>query len=107
MAVATLISSWLAMQTIFVLHYAHRHFAGPATNGSVAGGFEFAGEPARTYQDFVYLSFGIGAAFQVSDVGVRRTELRNLVAAHSAIAYFYNTAILALGINIVAGLIGR
>ena len=33
-------------------------------------------------------------------------RLRKLVTAHAAAAYFYNTAILALGINIIAGLIG-
>lgn len=106
MAILTLVVSWLAMQTIFVLHYAHRHFAAPERDGS-ARGFGFPGEPARTYRDFIYLSFCIGATFQVSDPEVRRSALRNLVAAHSALAYFYNTAILALGINIVAGLIGR
>jgi uncharacterized membrane protein len=106
MAVATLVISWLTLQTVFVLHYAHRHFAAEERKGE-EGGFGFPGEPARTYQDFVYLSFCIGATFQVSDPEVRRSSLRNLVAAHSAIAYFYNTAILALGINIVAGLIGR
>lgn len=107
MAVVTLVVSWFAMQTIFVLHYAHRHFADPEADGTIAGGFKFAGQPAKSYQDFIYLSLGIGAAFQVSDIGVTRPELRNLVAAHSALAYFYNTAILALGINIVAGLVGR
>lgn len=106
-AVVTLVISWVAMQTIFVLHYAHRHFADPEADGTIVGGFKFAGDPATTYRDFIYLSFGIGAAFQVSDIGVTRSDLRNLVAAHSALAYFYNTAILALGINIVASLIGR
>jgi uncharacterized membrane protein len=106
-AILTLVVSWFTMQTIFVLHYAHRHFADPEADGSIVGGFKFAGEPAKSYRDFIYLSLGIGAAFQVSDIGVTRSELRNLVAAHSALAYFYNTAILALGINIVAGLTGR
>lgn len=107
LAFLTLVASWLVMQTVFVMHYAHRHFGDRDRDGAGDGGFEFPGEPASTYRDFVYLSLCIGATFQVSDPQVMRSKLRNLVAAHSAMAYFYNTAILALGINIVAGLIGR
>lgn len=107
LAVLTLVVSWLMLQTIFVVHYAHRHFADRNRDGSDDGGFKFPGEPARTYRDFIYLSLCVGATFQVSDPEVTRSSLRNLVAVHSAIAYFYNTAILALGINIVAGLLGH
>jgi hypothetical protein len=62
----------------------------------------FPGEPASTYLDFVYLAFSIGATFQVSDNNVLTAKLRNLVTAQAVCAYFYNTAILALGINIIA-----
>lgn len=96
----TLVSSWLVMQTVFVIHYAHRHFG-----GSKKEVFGFSGDAPKTYMDFVYLSFCIGATFQVSDMEVNTTRLRNLITAHAAAAYFYNTAILALGINIIAGLV--
>jgi uncharacterized membrane protein len=33
--------------------------------------------------------------------------LRNLVTAHAVTAFFYNTAVLALGINILSGLFGH
>jgi uncharacterized membrane protein len=96
----TLVSSWLVLQTVFVIHYAHRHFGGPKDQV-----FGFSGDPPTSYLDFVYLSFCIGATFQVSDMTVNTTRLRNLITAHAAAAYFYNTAILALGINIIAGLV--
>lgn len=96
----TLVSSWLVLQTVFVIHYAHRHFGGAKTEV-----FGFSGDPPSSYMDFVYLSFCIGATFQVSDMTVNTTRLRNLITAHAAAAYFYNTAILALGINIIAGLV--
>jgi len=96
----TLVSSWLVLQTIFVIHYAHRHFSGGKTDV-----FGFSGDPPTSYMDFVYLSFCIGATFQVSDMTVNTTRLRNLITAHAAAAYFFNTAILALGINIIAGLV--
>ncbi len=102
MAGLTLLSSWLLLQSIFVLHYAHRHF------GDAKGeGFDFPGEPAKDYMDFVYLSFCIGATFQVSDTTVKTARLRNLITAHAATAYLFNTAILALGINILGSLVGK
>ena len=57
--------------------------------------------------DFVYLAFCVGATAQISDPSVATTRLRNLVTTHAAIAFFYNTTVLALGINILAGLIGH
>ena len=98
----TLFSSWTLLQSVFVVHYAHRHFAAPPGKG-----FGFSGEPPEDYMDFVYLSFCIGATFQVSDMTVNTTRLRNLITAHAATAYLFNTAILALGINIIAGLVGH
>lgn len=101
LAGVTLVGSWLLLQSVFVLHYAHRHF------GDAAGkGFDFPGEPAKDYMDFVYLSFCIGATFQVSDTIVKTARLRKLITAHAAIAYLFNTAILALGINIIASVVG-
>ncbi|PZR36991.1 DUF1345 domain-containing protein [Caulobacter segnis] len=101
-AVATLVLSWLVLQTVFVLHYAHRHFGA----GEDKGGIQFPGEQPSSYLDFAYLAFSVGATFQVSDNSILTSRLRRLVTAHAAAAYFYNTAVLALGINIIASLIG-
>jgi len=99
---ATLVLSWLVLQSVFVLHYAHRHFG----DGSGPGGIQFPGEQPTSYMDFAYLAFSIGATFQVSDNSILTSKLRRLVTAHAATAYFYNTAILALGINMIAGVVG-
>jgi uncharacterized membrane protein len=99
---ATLVLSWLVLQSVFVLHYAHRHFG----EGASKGGIQFPGEPPSGYMDFAYLAFSVGATFQVSDNSILTSKLRRLVTAHAATAYFYNTAILALGINIIASLVG-
>jgi uncharacterized membrane protein len=105
LAAATLIISWATLQSVFVLHYAHRYFGDKDQDGAVDKGFLFPGEPASTYMDFAYLSFCIGATFQVSDTSVMTARLRQLITGHAAIAYFYNTAILALGINIIGSLV--
>ena len=97
----TLVLSWVVLHSVFTLHYAHRHFG----DGTDKPGFLFPGEPASTYLDFVYLAFSIGATFQVSDNNLLTAKLRNLVTAQAVCAYFSNTAVLALGINIIAGLV--
>jgi uncharacterized membrane protein len=97
----TLVLSWVVLHLVLTLHYAHRHFG----DGTDKPGFLFPGEPASSYLDFVYLAFSIGATFQVSDNNVLTSKLRNLVTAQAVCAYFYNTAVLALGINIIAGLV--
>ena len=102
----TLITSWLVLQSLFASHYAHRHFQAVAERGEDAG-FKFPGDPPRSYMDFVYLAICIGATAQVSDPDVATSRLRNLVTAHAAISFFYNTAVLAVGINILSGLAGK
>lgn len=56
------------------------------------------------YLDFAYFSFVIGMTFQVSDVQVAEYRLRRFVLLHGLISFFFNTSILALIVNIVAGL---
>jgi uncharacterized membrane protein len=53
----------------------------------------------------VFFSFVVGMNFQVSDVQVENSKLRREVLAHGVLAFFFNVAIVALTINIVAGLI--
>ncbi len=106
LAGVTLITSWMVLQALFAAHYAHRHFQSVAEHGEKAG-FIFPGDPPRSYMDFVYLAVCIGATAQISDPNVTTTRLRNLVTAHAAISFFYNTAVLAVGINILSGLVGR
>lgn len=102
----TLVSTWFVVQSLFVAHYAHRHFQALTARGPKAG-FQFPGDPPSGYLDFAYLAFCVGATAQVSDPGVQSRPLRNLVTAHAVTSFFYNTAVLALGVNILSGLIGH
>jgi uncharacterized membrane protein len=99
----TLMLGWLMLQSVFTAHYAHRHFVETGRNKDF--GFGFPGERPTTYLDFFYLAFSVGATFQVSDTSVGSSRLRKLVTAHAAAAYIYNTAILAVGINLLAGFV--
>jgi uncharacterized membrane protein len=55
--------------------------------------------------DFAYFSFVIGMTCQVSDVQISSPQMRRLALMHGLISFMFNTAILAVFVNIVAGLV--
>ena len=106
LAAGTILLSWFFMNTMFALHYAHGYY-GDADSSSEyrpTAGLVFPGRPAPDYWDFLYFSFVVGMTFQVSDVQIEDHNLRRDVLVHGVLAFF-NVIILALTINIVAGLI--
>jgi uncharacterized membrane protein len=107
LAAATILLSWFFMNTIFALHYAHGYYgdADPSSGYKPRGGLVFPGCPEPDYWDFMYFSFVVGMTFQVSDVQIEDYGLRRGVLAHGVLAFFFNVVIVALTINIVAGLI--
>lgn len=100
----TLGCSWLMTNITFSYRYAHEFYA-RREDGSVVGGLGFPGEPDPDYLDFVYFAFVIGMTFQVSDVQITNRTLRRLATIHGLIAFLFNTVILALTVNIVAGIL--
>lgn len=106
LAIVTILLSWLFMNTMFALHYAHGYYGDDDAPGDeIAGGLAFPGRRPPDYWDFLYFSFVIGMTFQVSDVQIESHQLRRTALAHGILAFFFNVVILALTINIVAGLI--
>ena len=106
-AVLTIVCSWILTHVMFALHYAHRFYRDdPATpDKDATGGLIFPGTEAPHYWDFLYFSLVIGMTSQVSDVQVKSRAMRALVLWHGVLSFSFNTIILALSINIVAGLI--
>lgn len=109
LAALTILCSWFVTNTMFALHYAHGYYtdADPSDGKQVdVGGLDFPGDDGKPdYWDFLYFAFVIGMTFQTSDVGISRRTLRRLTLGHSILAFFFNTVILALSINIMAGLL--
>jgi uncharacterized membrane protein len=99
--------SWFFMNTMFALHYAHGYYgdSDPSSKYKPTGGLIFPGRAQPDYWDFLYFSFVVGMTFQVSDVQIEDHDLRRNVLAHGVLAFLFNVVILALTINIVAGLI--
>ncbi len=105
LTLAAVVASWSLVHTVFSLRYAHTFYGGSDDPSEHAGGLIFPGDRAPDYMDFAYFSFVIGMTFQVSDVAIVSREFRQLVLLHSALAFGFNTVILALAINTVLGLV--
>ena len=104
-AVSCMLFSWLMVHTIFTFHYAHLYYGDDANDSSKhAEGLEFPGEKKPDYIDFAYFSFVIGMTFQVSDTNVTSRSIRRLVLLHGLLSFGLNTFVVALTINIIAGL---
>jgi uncharacterized membrane protein len=104
--VLTVFLSWVALHVIYAVHYAHLYYD-PAERkdaGKLRGGLQFPETREPDYWDFVYFSLVIGMTCQVSDVQVTARHMRHLVTAQGVIAFFYNTVVVALAVNIAAGL---
>jgi len=107
LALATVALSWLVLHTMFALHYAFLFYREhPAQKGAfIARGLVFPdGEIEPDYYDFAYFSFVIGMTSQVSDVQINSREIRRWALLHGMVSFAFNTAVLALGINIISGL---
>jgi uncharacterized membrane protein len=109
LVIYTIVLSWAFIQAMFALHYAHDYYMEvdfpPAKEDAASERLIFPGERTPTYGDFLYFSFTIGMTFQVSDIQITDGAIRRLVVIHGALAFFYSTGILALAINLVAGLL--
>ena len=102
-ATATIALSWVLVHTAFALHYAHDFY-----RSRKPGGLQFPSGDAHVeadYWDFVYFSFVIGMTAQVSDVGITDRIIRRTATVHGIISFAFNTALLALMVNIAASAI--
>jgi len=102
LGVGTVLLSWLFMHAIFALHYAHE-FYGEGRDHRI-GGLIFPGDEDPDYWDFLYYSLVVAMTAQVSDVQISSKTIRRLTTAHGVVSFFFNIAVLALGINIVSSL---
>lgn len=102
LTVSTMACSWLMIPVIFALNYASRYY-----RRAEPGGLRFpTPEPdfEPDYSDFLYLSFAIAVAFQTSDVDITSRPMRRMVLVQGVLAFFFNSAILALAINAAGNL---
>ena len=104
-AISGMLFSWVMVHTIFSFHYAHLYYANDTNDPTKhAEGLEFPKEKRPDYIDFAYFSFVLGMTFQVSDVDITSRVIRRVALFHGMLSFALNTFVVALTINLIAGL---
>jgi uncharacterized membrane protein len=90
--------SWVVVHTVFTLRYARLFYR-------ESSGIDFPGGAPPSYRDFAYLAFTVGMTFQVSDTAITDRTLRATVLRHAVLSYVFSIAIIAVMINVIAGIV--
>jgi len=105
LALLTVAGSWLLLPVEFALAYASLYHRNTGQDKGPHG-LEFPGLQGQPdYTDFMYFAVTLAATSQTSDVAVSARPMRRLVLLHALLSFMFNTGVLALLINILAGMI--
>ncbi len=102
--IAAVVLGWALIHTNFLFRYAHLYYYDEDGDGHPSG-IKFPGGAPPNDFDFAYFAFVIGMTYQVSDVSITETRIRRQALVHSLISFAYSAGIIALGVNIVSGLL--
>jgi len=91
-------ASWFAVHTLFTVHYARLYYS------DEPGGINFHDPEPPRFRDFAYVAFTVGMTFQVSDTEICLTSIRATVLRHALLSYLLGAVVLAVTINLIAGL---
>jgi uncharacterized membrane protein len=106
LSASTIVLSWLLIHLVFAVFYAHEfHSERRGKTVAPGGGLKFPGENEPDYLDFVYFSFVVGTTAQTSDTAVTSRAMRRVVALHGVLSFFFNTAVIALAVNLASQLV--
>jgi uncharacterized membrane protein len=96
--ILTVAASWFAVHTLFTVHYARLYYS------DEPGGINFHDPEPPRFRDFAYVAFTVGMTYQVSDTEIGLTSIRATVLRHALLSYLLGAVVLAVTINLVAGL---
>lgn len=98
LASSTIFLSWMFVAIVFAQQYAHSYYL-------KAGQLVFPGTESPDYLDFAYFSIVLSMCCQTSDVAISSSSFRRLVMLHSVVSFFFNVIIIAITVNVVAGVL--
>jgi uncharacterized membrane protein len=99
--ILTVAASWFAVHTLYTVHYARLYYRGEP------GGINFHDPEPPSFRDFAYVAFTVGMTYQVSDTEIGLTSIRSTVLRHALLSYLLGAVVLAVTINLIAGLSSR
>ena len=97
-------AGWFLVQTLYTFRYAHLYWYDDDGDGTESGGITFPGTKEPSDYDFAYFAFTLGTSFAISDPQITETRIRKEVIVHAIIAFWYNSIIIGMVINIFAGI---
>lgn len=103
LAIVAVMVGWFLVHTVYTFRYAHLYWYDGNEDGKPEG-FVFPSTPEPADIDFAYFSFCLGTSFAVSDVLVTTSTVRREVLGHSVISFTYNSVIVGMVINVLAGI---
>jgi uncharacterized membrane protein len=101
LTIVTVSLAWSLVHTVYTVRYGDLYYADPV------GGIDFNEDDRPDYRDFAYLAITIGMTFQVSDTNLQAKPIRRTAVRHALLSYGFGTVIVAITINIVAGLLSK
>lgn len=90
--------SWTTLHTTSALRYARMYYTPPV------GGIDFHQSTPPRYTDFAYVAFTVGMSFAISDTDLGSSRMRVHALGHALLSYLFGTVIVALLVNLIAGL---
>lgn len=102
LAGTSMLCTWVFVQLVFTVHYAHVYYG--TEDGSERGGLDFHGDTEPDFWDFLYFAVTIAAAAATSDTNLCTKRMRRIATVQTVWAYLFNTCVLALAVNMAAGL---
>ena len=96
LGVIAMVMSWMLLQVGYARRYSSIYRA-------AGGGLTFPDTEFPAPVDYLYFAVTIGTAFSVSDVLVTTARMRWHVMVHSVVSFFYNAAVVAFALSLIAG----
>jgi uncharacterized membrane protein len=98
LGILSVAASWFAVHTLFTVHYARLYYS------DEPGGINFHDPEPPCFRDFAYVAYTVGMTYQVSDTEIGLRSIRGTVLRHAMLSYLLGAVVLAVTINLIAGL---
>lgn len=98
LGVASIAQAWALVHSVYTLRYADLYYRNDS-------GIDFNDDDPPDYRDFAYLAFTIGMTYQVSDTDLQTKTIRRTALKHALLCSLFGVAIIAVTINLLAGLV--